>query len=584
MYQNYASVLHNELIIEWFTALLTTIQRITSLVISAFRVIFTTFISMKNPFISFFLATFFYTISFTQTNLNRNELLGGFLPERTEWNLIHYDYTIDIDPKEHFISGYNIITFELNSPISRMQIDLHELIKIDSIILDDNKLHYERIHAAVFVELPEINSKTRQKLTFYHHGNPIKAINAPWDGGYVMQLDKNVFPQIGMAVQGIGSSVWLPSKDGQSDEPEEGVTANIIVPKPLVAVSNGRLISTIDLPNEKQKWTWEVKNPINSYCITFNIGDYVPIHARHKNLELTYWVLRSNEMIAKHHFAVVPEMLSIFEKYFGPYPFPEDSYKIVEAPFAGMEHQSNIAYSNFYKNGYAGNGNEIARRFDFILIHESAHEWFGNSITSRDISDMWIHEAFTTYAELLFVEEKWGKDAALRYVDQVQEYILNQKPIIGHHSCNHKGDTDMYYKGAMMLQTLRSHVQNDSLFFKTLKDFSLNFKKQIIETKDVIQFFSDNLSQNLEPFFTSYLYQSELPYLVINKQNELFFTNVQPGFELKIELNRGRKTKKYFINEKPQIIKKGSNPFTEKQLDQLIDKRKYLVKLVALDD
>ena len=491
----------------------------------------------------------------SQSSLTKNELLGGFLPERIHWDLLHYDYTIEVNPKTKTITGFNQISFKLLSPLTRMQVDLHDNFTVDSIKWNNLNLKYERFHWSLFIQIPQLPIDSREQIVVYYHGKPPIAKNAPWDGGYVTKLDKNGKYLAGMAVQGEGSNMWLPTKDGQSDEPDEGVRANIIVPNDLVAVSNGRLIKKEESGHDKTKWTWEIVNPINSYCITFNIGDYVEIKDKYKELDLTYFVLRDHKERAEKQFTAVPEMISIFEKHFGPYPFPEDGYKLVETSFAGMEHQSNIAYGNNFKNGYGGYGNEVARRFDFILIHESAHEWFGNSITSRDISDMWIHEAFTTFAEFVYVEEKWGYDDMLNYVTQVVGGITLEAPIIGRPACNHKGDTDMYYKGAMMLQTLRHHLQNDSLFFASIKGFATQFKKQIIETEDVIQYFSEQLNQDLRPFFLTYLTQTHLPELVITKGKEVYFQKVQPGFQMNIPLSIGRKKKYFTISDTPQVIK-----------------------------
>lgn len=507
-----------------------------------------------------------------QNQLTKDQLLGGFLPERVHWDLLHYDYTIEVQPKTKFIRGFNKITFQLTQPLQRMQVDLHENLKVNRIRYNDQELTFERTHWSIFIDLPPLEIHQRTEITVEYEGHPIVAKNAPWDGGYVSELDKNGKYLIGMAVQGEGSSIWLPSKDGQSDEPNEGVIANIIVPSDLVAVSNGRLIGHEDLKEKRTKWTWQVVNPINSYCITFNIGDYVEIKRTHNGLDLSYWVLRDHQTLAEKHFEVVPEMLSIFEKYFGPYPFPEDGYKIVETSFAGMEHQSNIAYGNKYKKGYGGMGNEIARRFDFILIHESAHEWFGNSITSIDIADMWIHEAFTTYAEYLYVEEKWGYDAALRYMEQGIQQISLQHPIIGTFGCNHKGDSDMYYKGAMMLQTLRTHLQNDELFFATLKGFYLTFQKNIIDGAQVVDYFSKELKMDLTPFFATYLTQSGLPTLVISKENNTaHFTRVQGDFNLRIPIQVKNKVLYKLFSTQKQSLKLNSK--------YSIDARKSLVNI-----
>lgn len=447
----------------------------------------------------------------------RDSLQGGLRPERTSYDVQHYglDITIDIDKK--FIKGYNEIVFNTVTATSKIQVDLFENMKVDSIVYNKQKLAYKRDNDAVFITFPKkLEKGSEETIRFYYSGNPVIAKNAPWDGGFVFTKDGAGKPWVGVAVQGTGASLWYPVKDHQTDEPDRGATIKVAVPNGLMNVSNGRFIGSTDLKNGYTRWDWEVKNPINNYDITVNIADYAHIHDTQNGLDLDYYVLRANEEKAKKQFTQVKTMLQCFEQKFGPYPFREDGYKLVETPYLGMEHQSAVAYGNKYKMGYMGmdlSYTGLGNNFDYIIVHESGHEWFGNSITSKDIADMWIHEGFTTYSETVFVECTRSYDDALNYINGQRQNVQNDKPAVGIFGVNDEGSGDKYFKGALMINTLRSIVNDDNKWWKIIYDFSTTFKKKVIDTKDVTDFFNKQTGMNLTPIFNQYLRYTEIPIL-----------------------------------------------------------------------
>lgn len=462
-----------------------------------------------------------------QENYTHADTLRGSLrPERTNYDVLKYDLSVKVDPEERFISGVNEITFSVLERLPVMQLDLYKNMKIDSIIFQGKKLDYRRVHNAFFIEFEEaLKAGNKEKIEVYYSGHPIVAKNAPWDGGFIFTEDENGKPWVSVAVQGAGASLWYPNKDHQSDEPEEA-EIHVAAPDGLMNVSNGRFIGKKNLENDYTQWSWKVENPINNYNIILNIGDYVHFSDQYKNLDLEYYVLSYNLEKAKKQFAEVKPMMDCFYDKFGAYPFAEDSFKLVETPYLGMEHQSAVAYGNHYLKGYLGNdlsGTGIGLKWDFIIIHESAHEWFGNSITAADIADMWIHESFTAYAESVYIECRWGKEQALAYLKGTRRTVMNDQPIIGDYGVNSEGSGDMYYKGANMLNTIRSLVNNDEKWWKILKDFSLNFKHEITNTPEVVDFFNDRTAIDLEPVFDQYLRYTSIPELQLKEMNNKIY-------------------------------------------------------------
>ncbi len=452
----------------------------------------------------------------------KDSLRGGLRFERTCFNVLHYDLDIKINPDKKYISGSNTITYEVVEPTQKIQLDLYENLQIDSIVLNKKTLDFERIYNAVFVDFEEeLNQNEIYKIEVFYQGHPTVAKRAPWDGGFDFSKDHNGNHFIGVAVQGDGASLWYPNKDHLSDEPENGASIKVSVPNGLMNVSNGRLIEEIPQDNNYTKWHWEVTNPINNYNITVNIGKYVNFKDQYKNLDLDYYVLEENLDVAKVHFEQVHGMMDCFYEKFGEYPFIEDSFKLVETPYLGMEHQSCVAYGNQYNFGYMGNdlsGTGKGLDWDFIIIHESGHEWFGNSVSVADIADLWVHEGFTTYSEGVYIECKNGYDDAMEYLYGIRRNIENKRPLIGNYNVNHSGPGDIYYKGANMINTLRAVVNDDELWWKSLKNFAESFKHQITNTDKVIDFFNQELNHDYSSFFDQYLNFAEIPVLMIRKK------------------------------------------------------------------
>ena len=448
-------------------------------------------------------------------------LRGSLRPERTSYNVLKYHLKLKVEPEKQFISGSNEITFEVLEDMNRMQLDLFENMTIDSILYARQKLEYTREFNAVFITFEEkLQKGKKNSLQFYYSGKPIVAKNAPWDGGFVWDTDNEGNPWIGVAVQGTGASLWYPNKDHQGDEPEE-LEMDIAVPNGLMNVSNGRFTGKENLGNGFTQWSWKVVNPINNYNVMINIANYVHFSDNYKDLDLDYYMLPYNLEKAKKQFEEVKLMMDCFYEKMGPYPFVEDGFKLVEVPYLGMEHQSAVAYGNEYMMGYLGNdlsGTGIGLNWDYIIIHESGHEWYGNSITAADIADMWIQEGFTSYTEAIYVECRWGKEKALEYLKGLRRGIGNQSKIIGDYGVNSEGSGDMYFKGANLLNIIRSIYDNDELWWKTLKAYTEKFKHKTIRTEDTESFFNDAVPYNLQPVFDQYLRHAALPELQLKKE------------------------------------------------------------------
>lgn len=477
--------------------------------------LFTSFILLHFVSISSYAQVLNHKKTFTEA-----DTLRGTLRAEREYDVLKYHLDVKVEPENRFISGSNTISFEAQAELPVMQIDLFENMKVDSIVYKGKNLEYSRKFNAVFVKMDPAPKRDQvDSLQFFYSGNPVVAENAPWDGGFVFSRDDEGNPWIAVAVQGTGASLWYPNKDHQSDEPEEAII-EASVPNGLMNVSNGRFLGKEDLKNGFTKWSWKVENPINNYNIVLNIGNYVHFSDQYNELDLDYYMLPYNLEKAKKQFEEVKVMMDCFYKKFGAYPFEKDGYKLIETPYLGMEHQSAVAYGNKYRPGYLGtdlSGTGIGLKWDFIIIHESGHEWFGNSITASDIADMWIHEAFTTYSEAVYIECRWGKDEALEYLQGIRKNIGNRTPLIGTYGVNSEGSPDMYYKGANLLNIIRSIYNNDDLWWKTLKDYTLTHRHKIIDTKTTEDFFNAATKVDLKPVFDQYLRHTALPELQVMK-------------------------------------------------------------------
>lgn len=483
----------------------------------------------------------------------KDSLQGGLSLERTCYDVLRYDLNLKINPREKAIVGYNDITFKAIAPTAKIQLDLFPTLTIDSIIWDTKKLQYKREYNAVFVEFPAaLGVNSEHRLRCYYNGKPIIAQNAPWDGGFVFTTDMNNKPWVSVACQRTGASLWFPCKDGQSDEPNNGATIKIAAPNGLTAVSNGRFLGSTDLQNGYTRWDWEVKNPINNYDINVTLGDLVHFHDNYKGLDLDYYVLRDNEDRARIQFEGVKPMLDCFQSKFGPYPFIEDGYKLIETPFLGMEHQSAIAYGNMYLKGYLGHDRSetgLGMTFDFIIVHESGHEWFGNSITAKDIADMWIHESFTTYSEAVYVECQMGYEKGQSYINGLKSKVINDGPIIGKYGVQQEGSSDMYAKGALMLNTIRHLVNNDEKWWAILLKYANTYRHQIIDTQTVIIFFNTETGLDLTKVFNQYLRYGTIPRLQYRIRKgflECQWIAMEHNFNMPVDLKiDGKKTRIY---------------------------------------
>lgn len=519
-------------------------------------------------------------ISLAQEYTRKDSLQGGQRIERSSYDVQRYNLNIRIDPEEKNIRGFNEIIFNTLSETSRIQVDLFENMQVDSIVYNDRNLKFSRDFNAVFIDFPSILKKdSNQSIKFYYSGIPLAAKNAPWDGGFDWKKDSAGKTWAGVAVQGTGASLWVPIKDSQEDEPDLGVSIKVSLPNGLMNVSNGRFKGSTDLKDGFTQWDWELQNPINSYNITVNIGDYVHLTDNYKGLDLDYYVIRGNEELANKHFEQVKPMMDCFQRKFGTYPFISDGYKLVESPYLGMEHQSAVAYGNRFMPGYMGSdtsGTGIGLLFDFIIIHESGHEWFGNSITSKDIADMWIHEAFTTYAEAVFVECEFGTDKSLEYINGLRKNIRNDMPIISDYGVNAKGSSDMYYKGALMLNTIRHIIDNDEKWWAILLKYSETFRHKIIDTETVINFFNTETGIILTPIFNQYLRTTNFPELVLQNRGKklvYFWKNVVDNFEMPVVITLDNKILRLNPTTKPQSksIRRNSNKLEVATDEFLID-------------
>jgi len=495
-------------------------------------------------YILLFLIILISTISFSQNFTRQDTLRGSITSERAWWDLKHYNLNVEVDLDTKTIQGFNTITYKVLDKNNSMQVDLQPPMLIEKVIQDGKELKFSSEGNAHFIQINNAQQKgTEHQLTIYFSGKPRKAKNAPWDGGFSWKKDSNGKHFVATSNQGLGASVWWPNKDHYYDEPDNGVDFAITIPNGLMAVGNGRLISS-EVKEEKTTWNWKVVNPINNYGVNINIGDYVHFGEKYEgengSLDMDYYVLRENLDKAKKQFQQAPMMMKAFEHWFGPYPFYEDSFKLVEAPYLGMEHQSSITYGNKYENGYLGN--DLSRtgwglKFDFIIIHESGHEWFANNITHIDVADMWLHESFTNYSESLYLDYHFGKKASSEYVIGSRKLIQNDRPIIGEYLVNQEGSSDMYVKGGNLLHTLRQLIEDDEKWRQLLRGLNKEFYHKTVSTQQVENYISEKSGIDLTEFFDQYLRTIMVPkieYKMNGKQLEFRYINIVEKFDMPV--------------------------------------------------
>ena len=431
-----------------------------------------------------------------------------------------------------------------------MQIDLQQPLIIDSVIYKNRSLNFKRDGNVCFIEWPSLDHMNDDSISIFYHGKPREAVNAPWDGGWVWTKDEKGRPWMTVACQGLGASVWYPCKDHQSDEPDNGASLTITVADSLVAVGNGKLTGKKNNGNGTTSWKWEVNSPINNYTIVPYIGKYVNWQENYNGekgkLDCSYWVLDYDLEKSKKQFGRdVKPMLTCFEEWFGPYPFYDDGYKLVESSHLGMEHQSAIAYGNKFLDGYLGSdlsGTGWGTKWDYIIIHESGHEWFANNITTNDIADMWVHEGFTNYSEVLFVECQQGKKAADEYCRGLRNNIQHDGPVIGKYGVNKEGSGDMYAKGANMIHTIRQVINDDILFKKILRGLNKTFYHKTVDTKDIENYISKQSGKDLSKIFDQYLRTPQIPQLEYKIKGSSFsyrWKNCIKGFNMPVRIFSG---------------------------------------------
>jgi aminopeptidase N len=477
---------------------------------------------MKSSTLSLCFVIGFVTTALAQSpKFTHQDTLRGFItPERAWWDLVHYDLSVKVDPEAKTFSGQNTVTYKVLSENKTMQIDLQHPMKVTEVMQDGKALKFLQNGNAWFITLRKKQVPGAvNNLTISYGGRPQVSKRPPWEGGVTWTKDSNGNDFIVTTCQGDGASLWWPCKDHMYDE-TDSMTISVTVPDHLMDVSNGRLRKTTDNHDGTKTFEWFVANPINNYGVNVNVGDYVHFgevfQGEKGPLDCDYYVLTYNLKKAKTHFEEVPKMLAAFEHWFGPYPFYEDSYKLVEVPYYGMEHQSSVTYGNFYKNGYHTtdvSGTGWGFNFDFIIVHESGHEWFANNITYKDIADMWVHEGFTAYSENLFLDYYYGKDASAEYVIGTRQNIRNDRPIIGYYDVNKSGSGDMYSKGANMLHTLRQLVGDDEKWRMMLRGLNKEFYHQTVTSDQVEHFLAMQYGGDLRPFFNQYLRDVRIPVL-----------------------------------------------------------------------
>jgi aminopeptidase N len=484
-----------------------------------------------------------------QVFTHADTLRGSITPERAWWDVTFYDLHVQLDPADSTVRGWNGITYRVTGPARAMQIDLQTPLEMDSVVQDGRRLPFRRDGNAFFVtpggKQPKGASRT---ITAYYHGRPTVATKPPWDGGLIWARDSTGNTWISTACQGLGASVWWPNKDNQADEPDSQRVA-ITAPDSLEVISNGRLRSVTRGAGGWATWEWFVTSPINNYDVTPYVGRYAEFTDTYAGeaglLTLDFRPLAEHLELARDQWRQVQPMLKCFEHWFGPYPWYRDGYRLIEAPHLGMEHQSAVAYGNGYRNGYKGtdlSGTGWGLTWDFIVIHESAHEWWGNSVTAQDIADNWLHESFANYSESLYTECRYGPAAGAAYVIGTRKLIKNDRPIVGPFGVNADGPLDMYYKGGNMLHTIRQVVGNDSTWRAILRGVQARFAHQIVSGRQVQDYMSDHAGVDLHKIFQQYLTTTKVPTLEyrLDGSNLTYrWAGVVPGFAMPIRVLLG---------------------------------------------
>ncbi|MDC6389455.1 M1 family metallopeptidase [Maribacter sp. PR1] len=510
-----------------------------------------------NKFLVLFASLLFFQFSNAQEFTQQDTLRGSITPERAWWDLNYYHLDIEVQPDDKFISGTNTIRYKVLDANQVLQVDLQPPLSIEKVTQDGKKLEFETNGNAHFVKLEKTQKEgDYNEIVVHYSGHPKEAVRAPWDGGFSWKKDENGNHFVGTSCQGLGASVWWPNKDHMYDE-VDSMLMSVKVPKGLTGVSNGRLRK---VDKDTNTYHWFVSNPINNYGVNVNIGDYVHFGEDYEGekgmLDMDYYVLRDNLEKAKEQFKQAPKMMEAFEHWFGPYPFYEDSFKLVEVPYLGMEHQSSVTYGNQYGNGYLGrdlSGTGWGLKFDYIIIHEAGHEWFANNITYKDIADMWVHEGFTMYSESLFIEYYYGKEAAAEYLLGIRKNIRNDRPLIGPYDVNKSGSGDMYNKGANILHTFRQIMDDDEQWRATLRGVNEEFYHETVTSKQIENYLDNQVKGDFGTFFDQYLRTADIPIFEYEIQDGIFkyrYQKVVDDFKMPLRI---------LLDKEPKWITPSSN-------------------------
>jgi aminopeptidase N len=514
------------------------------------------------PFIALLLPSlsFGQLLNNTSTFTHADTLRGAITPERSWWDLTYYHLTVKPNPADSTIKGSTEIHYKVLKPYQTIQIDLQEPLIIESVKQDGETLTFKRDGNAFFIVLKKKQTAgNKEFITVSYSGRPKLAKRPPWDGGIQWEHDSNKNSWISTSCQGLGSSIWWPCKDHMYDEPDS-MQISITAPGNLSDVSNGKLRNVVANADGSKTFNWFVKNPINNYGVNMNVGDYESWKEVYKgekgDLDVSYYALKQDVEKAKEQFKQVPMMLKAFEHWFGPYPFYEDGYKLVQVPYLGMEHQSSVTYGNKFQNGYLGrdlSNTGWGLKWDFIIVHESGHEWFANNITYKDAGDMWIHEGFTNYSENLYTEYYYGKEAGSDYVIGTRALIANKKPVQGPRGVNKEGSKDMYYKGGNLLHTIRQIVNDDEKWRQILRGLNKTFYHQTVEGSQIESYVTEQSGKSLSKVFDQYLRDIRIPVLEYTfKGNSLEYrwTDVIDGFNMPV---------KVIVDGKTQFIQPGTD-------------------------
>lgn len=481
----------------------------------------------------------------------QDTLRGSITKEREWWDLTYYHLDVKVNLTDSTISGVNTIQYKVLASNKIMQIDLQPPMQINKVMQNGKKLSFKRNGNAWYINLKQNQEPGAIKmLEVFYGGKPKVSEMPPWKGGIVWEKDANGMPFVANANQGDGASLWWPCKDHMYDEPDS-MLISVNVPENLMDVSNGQLRNIEKMNDGTHTFHWFVANPINNYGVNISIADYAHFSETYigekGELKCDYFVLKENEEVARKQFKDVPRMLRAFEHWFGPYPFYEDGYKLIEVPYTGMEHQSAVTYGNGYKNGYRGKDQSETGwgfEFDFIIIHESGHEWFANNITYKDMADMWIHEGFTNYSESLFLDYHYGIAAGNAYVIGTRSGIKNDKPIIGPYNVNESGSGDMYPKGGNMLHTIRQILNDDQQWRNILRGLNKDFYHQTVTTQQIEDYIDTRIDADLSVVFDQYLRDIRIPvlqYQISGKMIKYRWSNCVENFNMPV---------KVYLNEK----------------------------------